>query len=184
MKAKILLVAMLMAGMAFSAYVQSPSYNTLGRSVSISMSFNITGRTSDNLTGSNDFVAASSPNAVLALVSTGFGTRYDVDYSSDEYAIESRAPAGSARFFLVFAPGNSTVVSGKIESLKIKPLPGRTFGSRSITEPESREIFLRLEYRDVNILNRLRLGPGSRKIEIRNEGSSNGITNVSIEALK
>lgn len=178
-----LLLAM-MAGVAFSAYSASSSYSAFGKAVSLNLAFNITGRTADNLTGANDYVAASSPDVALGITGARtFGTRYDVNYSSDEYIIELRKSLADSRFLLVFTAGNSTVISGRTESVKYR-LPARTFGDFNTTPQNEVGIFLRLEYRDVNLLGRVYLGPGSRKLEIKNEGRDDkGVTNVSIGVI-
>lgn len=183
--ALVLLFAVLLAGTAFSAYVQSSLYPSFGKSVSLGLAFNITGRTTDNLSGSNDYVAAASPDAVLGIASPrAFGSRYDVNYSSDNYVIELRTPLEDSRFFLVFTPGNTTVITGRIESLKLQ-MPARTFGDLKILQPEAVDIFLRVDYSNVNILGRLQLGPGSRRISIKNDGTDKkGVTNVSMELVR
>ncbi len=166
--------------------VSSSSYSTFGKSVSLVLAFNITGRNSDNLSGSNDYVAAASPNAVLGITSSKtFGTRFDRNYSSDNYAIEMKTPLEDSRFFMVFTPGNSTVISNKIENLKINGILSKTFGDFHLVQPDALDIFLRVAYSDINILGRLQLGPGSRKIDIKNEGVDNkGITNITLGLIK
>lgn len=163
----------------------SPAYSTFGRSVSLNLAFNITSRTDDTLSSSNDYAASSTGNVVLGLVSpTAFGTRYDTGYSSNEYIIEMRKPLKEGRFFLVFTRGDPSALTSKIESLRVRGMAGRTFGDFNMTAPEKMDIFLRAEYRDVNILNRVYITPGNRKIAIKNEGvDDKGVTNVSIEAI-
>lgn len=175
-----------MVSTAFSAYVSSPLYSSFGKSVSLALAFNITGRTADNLSGSDDYVAAASPDAVLGIASPRtFGSRYDVNYSSDNYIIELRTPIEDSRFFMVFTPGNTTVISSKIESLKVSGILAKTFGDFRIVQPDALDIFFRANYNDVNILGRLQLGPGFRKIGIRNDGvDSKGVTNVTVELIK
>lgn len=177
---------MLTTGIAFAAYTSSSAYATFGKSVSLNLAFNISGRAADNLANSNDFVAASSSNLVLGITSpNAFGTRYDVNYSSNEYIIEARNPIKEARFFLVFTLGNSGSITSKIDSLRLYGIIGKTFGDFNLTAPKQSDIFLRLDYRDVNILSRIYLGPGDRKIEIRSEGKDDkGVNNVSIQTIK
>lgn len=184
MKLVVLLFALLLIGIAFAPYTTSSAYSTFGKSVSLNLAFNISGRAADNLTNGNDFVAASSSTLVLGIAANAFGTRYDVNYSSDEYIIESRTPLRDARFFLAFTRGNSSAITSKLDSVK-SGIVGRTFGDFNLTIPRQFDIFLRLEYRDVNILNRMRLGPGSRKIEIRNEGMDDKeVTNVTLDVIR
>jgi len=180
------LLLLLMVSTAFSAYVSSPSYSSFGKSVSLNLAFNITGRTADSISGSNDYVAAASPDAVLGIASPrAFGSRYDVNYSSDNYIIELRTPIEDSRFFMAFTPGNSTVISGKTESLKVSGILAKTFGDFRLVQPDALDVFFRVSYSDVNILGRLQLGPGFRRIGIRNDGvDSKGVTNVTIELIK
>ena len=57
---------------------------------------------------------------------------------------------------------------------------GKTFGTYSEPSVSQFPLFIRLQYEDIDILNRVRF-VGNTKLIIRNEGKADGLTKIALE---
>ena len=86
------------------------------------------------------------------------------------------------RFLLVIANGTNQTIRDNLAALGDRKILGKTFGLYAISSPSAFPLFIRLQYEDLNILNRIRF-VGNTKLAIRNEGKEDGLTKIKFEIL-
>ncbi len=150
----------------------SSGFNKLGESVSMRLAFHIGADKSDDSIYSSDNFISAEDSVLLALVAgNAFGTNYNSTYSPSDYLLELKQPH-SNKAFLVMANATNETISDKLPALSGKEILGTRFGSYPTMSPQSFRIFLRLQYEDLDIINRIRIIPGIREIVIRNAGNN------------
>ena len=176
--AGILFIAVLLILQIASA-VTSPGFPTFGRSVTMNLAFHIgDNKNDDTITYTDNYISSHDAGVVLALVSNAaFGTRFSE--LSEDYLLEMRQPLDN-RFYLTFTKGNNQTIANKTKYVIVP----RTFGNLAMP-PGQFPLYLRLEYSDIDIINRVRWERGYREIIISNEGKNEkGQHIVSIELIK
>jgi hypothetical protein len=160
--------------------VTSPGFNAFGRSVTMNFAFHMgNSKNNDTLTYTDHYISSNDAGVVLALVAnTAFGTAFSE--LPDDYMLEMRQPLENNRFFLAFTKGDNQTIENKANISGIIP---KTFGELTKL-PTSFPVYLRLEYSNIDIISRIRWGPGSREIIIKNEGDSGNMHRISIGLIK
>lgn len=179
------LLILLLAAAALAQDTASPGYGIFGRSATFSVVTNINNKSNDVINQSNDYVAATDGNLLLALVSSnGFGTKNSTGYNGVSYLLEMRQPLDSV-LFLTFTRGTEAGLKAKIASLKLYGMIDTRFGSYNVTPPAVLPVILRLEYSGIDITGRSRIGPGAREILVENLGrNANNVTKVGITVIR
>ena len=180
-----LLALTMISFVGFTQDTASSGYSTFGRSAAFSLVTNINNKSNDSINQSNDYVAATDGNLLLALVSSnGFGTKNSTGYNGVSYLLEMRQPLDSA-LFLTFTRGTEAGLKAKIASLKLYGMIDTRFGSYNVTPPAVLPVILRLEYSGIDITGRSRIGPGAREILVENLGrNANNVTKVGITVIR
>ncbi|MCX6818943.1 MAG: hypothetical protein NT129_02990 [Candidatus Aenigmarchaeota archaeon] len=174
----VIFIAMLLVQLSFA--ISSPGFSAFGRSVTMNFAFHIgSSKSNDTITYTDRYISSHDAGAVLALVSSSaFGTSFSE--LANDYKLEIRQPLENNRFLMAFTTGNNQNIASKAN---LSSIIQKTFGELT-KSPTSFPVYLRLEYSDIDIINSIRWGPGSRELIIKNEGESNNRHKISIELIK
>ncbi|MBI2578164.1 MAG: hypothetical protein HYW26_00480 [Candidatus Aenigmarchaeota archaeon] len=180
-----LLALTMISFVGFTQDAASSGYSTLGRSAAFSLVTNINNKSNDVINQSNDYIDAADGGLLLAMVSSnGFGTKNNTNYDGLSYLLEMRQPLDS-RLFITFTGGSEEQLKRKIDSIKIYGVVDTRFGSHNFTAPKIMPIIMRLEYTDLDIVERSVIGPGAREIVVENLGrNQNNVTKVRISVIR
>ena len=160
--------------------IESPLISA-SRTVTMNLAFNITD-VNDGISRGSDYISSERNGTVLAIVSSSktFSTS-NHSYSATQYLLRMNQSLEN-RFLLVVAAGTNQTVRENLAALGGRKIPGKTFGVYSEPSVGQFPLFLRLQYEDINILNRIRF-VGSTKLIIRNEGKEDGLTKIAFEVV-
>ena len=157
-----------------SARYQSLSGRSVGTVFSVAIGENIS---EDFVTVEDSFIVQEElgNNVVFAIIAKNSGTRFAE--SGDIWTIESKQSLQNNRFFIGFTKGGSDAVIGKIQDIDRFEMIPKSIGVLSALTSET--IFLRLEYKDIDILDSLRI-PSQRDIIVENKGRDGSLTKIGI----
>ena len=188
---KWLIVSVLLICSCFLTYqviaYEGVGFSGFGRSVLMNLAFHIASRTGDVFNSSNEYVLSQNNNVTLALISAGsqsFGSRINETYSANDYLFEMKQGIEGNRFLLVFTKGNWQTIKNKIPVVNEDKILTKTFGDLDYSVPDTFPLSLRLEYTDIDIINRT-VWSGSGELIIKNQGlNARGIPTISIDVLR
>ena len=115
-------------------------------------------------------------NVVFAVIGKNSGTRFS-SVNSTIWAVESKQPLQNNKMFIGFTKGGSNDISNKLQEINRFNMISKTIGT--LNSLISERVFLRLEYKDIDILDSLRI-PSQRDIIIENKGRDNSLTKIGI----
>ena len=164
----------------FTFFLSSGTYKTLfGRSVATIFSVAIGGNIDGDFVIVDDsFITQEEEgnNVVFAVIGKNSGTRFS-SVNSTIWAVESKQPLQNNKMFIGFTKGGSNDISNKLQEINRFNMISKTIGT--LNSLISERVFLRLEYKDIDILDSLRI-PSQRDIIIENEGRDNSLTKIGI----
>lgn len=132
----------------------------------------------------NKFISGHSSNAVLGIVFAGtnfYHAYFDTAYSSSAYLIQMKQSAEGNKFLVTFTKGTSTTLDGVVSQNRNK-IPSLTFGDVVRAARASFPVYIRLEYDDIDLHNRVRWD-GPVRISIKNQGIVSGLANITLSLL-
>jgi len=148
----------------------SSGYNTFGRSVETVFAFHI-GALKDNdaVTLNNRFVLAEDGIVAGLYSPRAFGTRTSATVADNIFRL--RQPLERNSFVIFFTNSTNQTFEKSVENSPT--IPRKTLGLFSPVIPEMFSIFVRLQYSDIDIVDKTRWISGSRQLRIFNNGLDN-----------
>ena len=164
----------------FTFFISSDKYKSfVGRSITTRFSVAIGGNIDgDYVSIENSFITQEEEgnNVIFAISGKNTGNRFSA-VNPTLWTIESKQPMQNNKMFIGFTKGGSGDVINKIDEVNRFNMISKTIGT--LNSLISERVFLRLEYKDVDILDSLRI-PSQRDIIIENKGRDNSLTKIGI----
>jgi hypothetical protein len=151
------------------AVVAMAEFHGYGRSVKMNMAFHIGASKSDDALERNDTYVFASDGATAGMIFSGsqdFGT--EIKDSGADYSLQLKQSLQGNEFYVLFTQSDKSQVLGKIAGINKDMLLSKTFGDFPEVAPKSFPVFIRLDYYDIDLLNKTEIGRGD--LVIKNEG--------------
>jgi hypothetical protein len=140
-------------------------------------------RTFDTL--GKKFLSAESGASVIGLVFAGkefVSAQLNTSYSGTAYMLGMSQDEIDNRFLIAFTKGAWGNIDSKAQDAEDYGFVSGAFGDITFTIPEKFPFFVRLEYRNVDLLNRT-VFRGPARLFVKNSGISGLLTNITTEVV-
>ncbi|MBI3190090.1 hypothetical protein HYZ41_00125 [archaeon] len=131
------------------------------------------------------FISAERGTSVLGLVFAGsefINVKLNTSYSATAYMLGMSQDEINNRFLLAFTTGVWGNIDSKTSDVESFGYISKVFGDVTFTQPETFPFFIKLEYRNVDLLNRT-IFRGPARFFMTNTGKSGTLTNVTTEVF-
>ncbi len=131
------------------------------------------------------YISSQRGGNVFALVFAGgefLGINLSTSYSLNSYSMSMKEDEHSNRFIIAFASGAFSNVDDKAKDVEEFRFLSGMFADTIVRSPLSFPLYMRLEYNNIILGNRMLFG-GPVKLLIQNTGKSGNLFNVSVGAI-
>lgn len=191
--------AMICSVLAFLMLVSAAAY---ARSVTMSLAFNITNK--DNIIRANDtlyntiatnattmsnvkkFISSERNGTLAGLVFAGtdfLSISLNTTYSANHYLMQLSQDDNSNRFIIPVANGTWESIDARLGDIDRTKIMGSAFGNIFYAVPKAFDFFIRLEYRNVDIINNVRFD-GSTSFFMKNAGKSGKLSMINVSVIR
>lgn len=132
------------------------------------------------------YILSNNTSAVTAFLPAGnlLSVRLNSSYNSTHYLFQITQDSSDNRFLVAATNGTYNDVEDKLDMISVTRMVASTFGRFAVTIPVSFPIFIRLEYKNIDIDKRA-FWSGVSQLRIINRGlTGRNIPNVTIEAVR
>lgn len=146
---------------------ETGSYVTLNYSLAIGL------KDDDNIRYGKDFIITRDNQITTGLIfggSSSFGSFLDWDSYPNEYTLSLSQSRKQARFLLVLSNATLQEVISKVSTVKENRILSTRFRSHTPDFKGSIKTYIRLEYRDIDLTNRIYWDKGPVTLKLTNNG--------------
>ncbi|MBI5061179.1 MAG: hypothetical protein HZB67_02595 [Candidatus Aenigmarchaeota archaeon] len=163
----------------------SSSLAGYGRSVKMNLAFHIgDSKSNDEINYGNKYAIVNDSVAAGLLFSGAevFNTSVNTGYSSSDNMLQLKQSLDGNKFYIVCAKSNFSGVYSKVSQIDKDRLLAKTFSGYEQTKPRVFPVFIRLEYENVDILNKTDIKRGT--LLVKNEGKDErGLWRISLAVV-
>jgi len=132
------------------------------------------------------FISSEKNSKVLSMVFAGsdfLNIGFNTTYSASEYLLFMTQDDNENRFLITFTNGTFANIESKAKDAEMFRTISRIFGNMLVPVPGAFSLFLRLEYRDIDLSDTTRFN-GPTRLLIRNLGKSGNRNKLALNVIR